>query len=257
MKLERTQEWLSKRLIYPYIPGIFRKVDLFVDQVNKKCAVFGVTLSRNIYILQLDYSESEKIDTKNETIEFTMSNADPIDFTIFATGSGEKFFDKVVNTITNQEFKPIHDKDGFMLLVPKSRHSVAYPRGRRGGYFKKRRDNVSDLNIFVHISPETELSDDDISEENDLIASVIMAYNTLNSKVSVIYNYSDYIDNGKSIYSDLPNIRRIDELDHILAKYGILCHEMMATRAMQILNDFTFEDSETAENPMFCDPFEF
>ena len=256
MKLERTQEWLSKRLIYPYIPGIFRKVDLFVDQVNKKCAVFGVTLSRNIYILQLDYSESEKIETKNETIEFTMSNGDPINFTVFATGSGEKFLDKVVNTITNQEFKPIHDKDGFMLLVPKPRHSVAYPRGRHRT-FKKRRDNASDLNIFVHISPETELSDDDISEENDLIASVIMAYNTLNSKVSVIYSYSDYIDNVKSFYSDLPNIRRIDELDQILAKYGILCHEMMATRAMQILNDFTFADSEIAENPMFCDPFEY
>ena len=256
MKLERTQEWLSKRLIYPYIPGIFKKVDLFVDQVNKKCAVFGVTLSRNIYILQLDYSESEKIETKNETIEFTMSNGDPINFTVFATGSGEKFFDKVVNTITNQEFKPIHDKDGFMLLVPKPRYSVAYPRGIHGR-IKKRRDNASDLSIYVHISPETELSDDDVSEENDLIASVVMAYNTLNSKVSVIYSYSDYIDNMKSVYTDLPNIRRIDELDQILAKYGILCHEMMATRAMQILNDLTFEDSEIAENPMFCDPFEF
>lgn len=256
MKLERTQEWLSKRLIYPYIPGIFKKVDLFVDQVNKKCVVFGVTLSRNIYILQLDYSESEKIETKNEMIEFTMSNDDPINFTIFATGSGEKFFDKVVNTITNQEFKPIHDKDGFMLMVPKPRHSAVYPRGRHRT-FKKRRDNTSDLNMFVHISPETELSDDDVSEENDLIASVIMAYNTLNSKVSVAYKYADTINNGKSIYSDLPNIRRIDELDHILAKYGILCHEMMATRAMQILNDFTFEDSETAENPMLYDPFEF
>ena len=256
MKLERTQEWLSKRLIYPYIPGIFRKVDLFVDQVNKKCAVFGVTLSRNIYILQLDYSESEKIETKNETIEFTMSNGDPINFTVFATGSGEKFFDKVVNTITNQEFKPIHDKDGFMLMIPKSRYRVAYPRNKHGR-IKKRRDNASDLSIHVHISPETELSDDDVSEENDLIASVIMAYNTLNSKVSVIYNYSDYIDNIKSVYSDLPNIRRIDELDQILAEYGILCHEMMATRAMQILNDFTFDDSETAENPMFCDPFEY
>ena len=256
MKLERTQEWLSKRLIYPYIPGIFKKVDLFVDQVNKKCAVFGVTLSRNIYILQLDYSESEKIETKNETIEFTMSNGDPINFTVFATGSGEKFFDKVVNTITNQEFKPIHDKDGFMLMIPKSRYRVAYPRNRHGR-IKKRRDNASDLSIHVHISPETELTDDDVSEENDLIASVIMAYNTLNSKVSVIYNYSDYIDNIKSVYSDLPNIRRIDELDQILAKYGILCHEMMATRAMQILNDFTFDDSEIAENPMFCDPFEF
>lgn len=256
MKLERTQEWLSKRLIYPYIPGIFKKVDLFVDQVNKKCAVFGVTLSRNIYILQLDYSESEKIETKNETIEFTMSNGDPINFTVFATGSGEKFFDKVVNTITNQEFKPIHDKDGFMLMVPKPRYSVAYSRNRHGR-IKKRRDNASDLSIYVHISPETELSDGDVSEENDLIASVIMAYNTLNSKVSVIYHYSDYIDNIKSVYSDLPNIRRIDELDQILAKYGILCHEMMATRAMQILNDFTFDDSETAENPMFCDPFEF
>lgn len=256
MKLERTQEWLSKRLIYPYIPGIFRKVDLFVDQVNKKCAVFGVTLSRNIYILQLDYSESEKIETKNETIEFTMSNDDPINLTFFTTGSGEKFFDKVVNTITNQEFKPIHDKDGFMLLVPKPRYSVAYPRGKHGR-FKKRRDNASDLNIYVHISPETELSDDDVSEENDLIASVIMAYNTLNSKVSVIYNYSDYIDNMKSVYTDISNIRRIDEHDQILAKYGILCHEMMATRVMQILNDLTFEDSETAENPMFCDPFEF
>ena len=256
MKLERTQEWLSKRLIYPYIPGIFKKVDLFVDQVNKKCAVFGVTLSRNIYILQLDYSESEKIETKNETIEFTMSNGDPINLTFFATGSGEKFFDKVVNTITNQEFKPIHDKDGFMLMVPKPRCSVAYPRGKHGR-FKKRRDNASDLSIYVHISPETELSDDDVSEENDLIASVIMAYNTLNFKVSVVYNYSDYIDNMKSVYSDLPNIRRIDELDQILAEYGILCHEMMATRAMQILNDFTFEDSETAVNPMFCDPFEF
>ena len=256
MKLERTQEWLSKRLIYPYIPGIFRKVDLFVDQVSKKCAVFGVTLSRNIYILQLDYSESEKIETKNETIEFTMSNGDPINFTVFATGSGEKFFDKVVNTITNQEFKPIHDKDGFMLLVPKPRFSVAYPRGKHGR-IKKRRDNASDLSIYVHISPETELSDDDVSEENDLIASVIMAYNTLNSKVSVVYNYSDYIDNMKSVYTDISNIRRIDELDQILAKYGILCHEMMATRAMQILNDLTFEDSETAENPMFCDPFEF
>lgn len=256
MKLERTQEWLSKRLIYPYIPGIFKKVDLFVDQVNKKCAVFGVTLSRNIYILQLDYSESEKIETKNETIEFTMSNGDPINFTVFATGSGEKFFDKVVNTITNQEFKPIHDKDGFMLMIPKSRYRVAYPRNRHGR-IKKRRDNASDLSIHVHISPETELTDDDVSEENDLIASVIMAYNTLNSKVSVIYNYSDYIDNIKSVYSDLPNIRRIDELDQILAEYGILCHEMMATRAMQILNDFTFDDSEIAENPMFCDPFEF
>lgn len=256
MKLERTQEWLSKRLIYPYIPGISRKVDLFVDQVNKKCAVFGVTLSRNIYILQLDYSESGKIETKNETIEFMMSNGDPINLTFFTTGSGEKFFDKVVNTITNQEFKPIHDKDGFMLMVPKPRYSVAYPRGRHRT-FKKRRDNTSDLNMFVHISPETELSDDDVSEENDLIASVIMAYNTLNSKVSVTYNYADTIDNAKSVYSDLPNIRRIDELDPILAKYGILCHEMMATRAMQILNDFTFEDSETAENPMFCDPFEF
>ena len=256
MKLERTQEWLSKRLIYPYIPGIFRKVDLFVDQVNKKCAVFGVTLSRNIYILQLDYSESEKIETKNETIEFTMSNGDPINFTVFATGSGEKFFDKVVNTITNQEFKPIHDKDGFMLMIPKSRYRVAYPRNKHGR-IKKRRDNLSDLNIYVHISPETELSDDDVSEENDLIASVIMAYNTLNSKVSVIYNYADTIDNGKSIYSDLPNIRRIDELDQILTKYGIMCHEMMATRAMQILNDFTFEDSETAVNPMFYDPFEY
>ena len=256
MKLERTQEWLSKRLIYPYIPGIFRKVDLFVDQVNKKCAVFGVTLSRNIYILQLDYSESGKIETKNETIEFTMSNGDPINFTVFATGSGEKFFDKVVNTITNQEFKSIHDKDGFMLMVPKPSYSVAYPRGKYGR-FKKRRDNASDLSIYVHISPETELSDDDVSEENDLIASVIMAYNTLNSKVSVVYNYSDYIDNMKSLYSDLPNIRRIDELDQILAKYGILCHEMMATRAMQILNDLTFDDSETAENPMFCDPFEY
>ena len=256
MKLERTQEWLSKRLIYPYIPGIFKKVDLFVDQVNKKCAVFGVTLSRNIYILQLDYSESEKIETKNETIEFTMSNGDPINFTVFATGSGEKFFDKVVNTITNQEFKPIHDKDGFMLMVPKPRYSVAYSRNRHGR-IKKRRDNASDLSIYVHISPETELSDDDVSEENDLIASVIMAYNTLNSKVSVVYNYSDYIDNMKSVYSDLPNIRRIDELDQILTKYGILCHEMMATRAMQILNDLTFNDSETAENPMFCDPFEY
>ena len=222
MKLERTQEWLSKRLIYPYIPGIFKKVDLFVDQVNKKCAVFGVTLSRNIYILQLDYSESEKIETKNETIEFTMSNDDPINFTVFATGSGEKFFDKVVNTITNQEFKPIHDKDGFMLLVPKSRHSVAYPRGRRGGIFKKRRENTSDLCMYVHISPETTLSDDDVSEENDLIASVIMAYNTLNSKVSVNYNYAETIDNGKSVYSDIPYIRRIDELDQILAEYGIL-----------------------------------
>lgn len=256
MKLERTQEWLSKRLIYPYIPGIFKKVDLFVDQVNKKCAVFGVTLSRNIYILQLDYSESEKIETKSETIELTMSNDDPINLTFFTTGSGEKFFDKVVNTITNQEFKPIHDKDGFMLLVPKPRYSVAYPRGKYGR-FKKRRDNASDLSIYVHISPETKLSDDDVSEENDLIASVIMAYNTLNSKVSVVYNYSDYIDNMKSVYSDLPNIRRIDELDQILAEYGILCHEMMATRAMQILNDFTFENSETAVNPMFCDPFEF
>lgn len=256
MKLERTQEWLSKRLIYPYIPGIFKKVDLFVDQVNKKCAVFGVTLSRNIYILQLDYSESEKIETKNEMIEFTMSNGDPINFTVFATGSGEKFYDKVINTITNQEFKPIHDKDGFMLMVPKPRYSVAYSRNRHGR-IKKRRDNASDLSIYVHISPETELSDDDISEENDLIASVIMAYNTLNSKVSVVYNYSDYIDNMKSLYSDLPNIRRIDELDQILAKYGILCHEMMATRAMQILNDLTFDDSEIAENPMFCDPFEY
>lgn len=256
MKLKRTQEWLSKRLICPYIPGIFRKVDLFVDQVSKKCAVFGVTLSRNIYILQLDYSESEKIETKNETIEFTMSNGDPINFTLFTTGSGEKFFDKVVNTITNQEFKPIHDKDGFMLMVPKPRYSVAYPHNRHGRV-KKRRENTSDLCMYVHISPETTLSDDDVSEENDLIASVIMAYNTLNSKVSVNYNYADTIDNGKSVYSDLPNIRRIDELDQILAEYGILCHEMMATRAMQILNDFTFEDSETAENPVFYDPFEF